>query len=921
MVNNPPGVPMKMPLLVLVALLLPIQSAESQADRLHDPVGNRQESSFPAPVDLRGAEFLVPAFSSDSIPSAGITVLENALGDVVHDGIVNLLDLLRLRDITIGRPPTPTTYELAEADLNVDGNVGAADLEVLRDILLRKKGVPHLLDSTGGSVLGGGITLTLPPGAVEEPVVISVQRQSESEFATEMGVDTKAAAADQAYFMASFEITSSTPDFKLPLGATIRLDSMPPCAYEGLNGLFAAVPDRDGDGRSELFLINELYVSNDSLTLTAEDIQVPNIESLSTSALEPGQSLLITGRGFSEDPQSIVVRFVSMANADSFQNLSPQMMDDSTIVVVAPGYPVGQCHVVLHDLRSGLTSNSKQVQILPPATVSGDIRSIIVNFYVGLALSMDSVDIYSIYSSLEDTTNRQHFLGLTLDLRGSIDNSIQFFNAYPDSLMSELQPIAAFIQSLGQGANPRSHPSRLQALGESDCPVCDPFLKQLKNLDIQYISAIKQYNHWAALCAVRRSYLCSPCEQAERYRQEVLNTTDVIATIRTLQLDCWCRNCAQSLGGICDQCKKTVFVGYGPQGQKISGGFSNGGWGTTGCCTNIKKYQSNQCISVPEYMNGTAGSPVPQAPPDELKCPPTGTASAQMSAITLTNTRPRPGSIIKVTNAAVPYNIVGVLNDNGKAFIPHVPMNTRVTFSMYDPVTGFYDPDVGSYTTGSTPGGFDRPILLFQPSTQIRSYSLRIGEPEHDSVSLDLQRIDYLLTVGAGDTSSLFNIGFSAGARLSLKIEDPQGNLLFDNADVACYSVAHVRFRGAGIYRIRVALGVGGQPASFDLGVSNSPNPPLASSCLCGTLMVDTLFSELSPYTVKCLAEIPANDTLTTEAGVILQFEPGGAVKALGTLKGVGSSNKPITLKHVGAIRQGLANNKSQAAHRKEVQP
>src|SRR3990172_9531697 len=194
------------------------------------------ERSTPTVV-ASNAEFLDSIFSPHSIPLAGIPVLKNALGDVVHDSVVNVLDLLRLRDITIG----------------------------------------------------------IPPGAVDSTVVISVERRTETQFASEFGVDTRSAVDDSAFFMASFEITSSTPDFKLPVNATIKLDSVPPCAYQGLNGLFAAVPDRGGDGRSELFLINELQVNGDSLKLTTKDIQVPSIQSLSHSQIEPGKTLFILG--------------------------------------------------------------------------------------------------------------------------------------------------------------------------------------------------------------------------------------------------------------------------------------------------------------------------------------------------------------------------------------------------------------------------------------------------------------------------------------------------------------------------------------------------------------------------------------------------------------------------------------------------
>ena len=53
--------------------------------------------------------FLETIFSPDTVPHLNIAVLENALGDVIQDDVINILDLLRLRDIIIGRPPAPST--------------------------------------------------------------------------------------------------------------------------------------------------------------------------------------------------------------------------------------------------------------------------------------------------------------------------------------------------------------------------------------------------------------------------------------------------------------------------------------------------------------------------------------------------------------------------------------------------------------------------------------------------------------------------------------------------------------------------------------------------------------------------------------------------------------------------------------------
>lgn len=902
---------MRTSLLLALALLLPMGSASQ--------VPNSPMNSPSASGGARNAPFVASMLSPDSIPVASIPVLANALGDVVLDGKLNLLDLLRVRNILIGKPPAPTGYERVEADVNADGNVTATDLDLMRDILLRKRGVPYFIDSTGGYVLGDGITLTIPPRAVGGTVVISIRRRGEFEFGSEMGVDTKGAIGDSVYFMSAFEITSSTLDFTLPVGAAIKLDSMPPCAYQGLNGLFSAVPDRDGDGRSELFLINELRVIGDSLTVIAGDIPVPTIASLSLSQVEPGQSLTITGQGFGKDPQSVVLHFQSTAS-DLLRVTLPSACDSSTIICTVPDVPQGTARVTVRNVFTGLTSNAMPITVNPYGSVIGDIRAAIVGFYTRMAASIDSLDAGDLLSGIEDTTVREYFRGEMLAERALVANEIDYYTLLADSLLEMWRPFAAFIQNIDlampiEGAYGAATLSRT-----AECAACASISKKLRQTSKIIRLESKRYYDLLGECAVGRADtppLCVYCVLADLARMEILRLTDLEALFVNLLDDCRCRSCG---GQDCDECDDVTFVGYGPQGMKVSGGYNpSGGFSTTGCCINIIRYKRNPCIAVPVHFR--KDSPVPASPLPGFSCPPASPAARILSTTSEVDTRPHPGSIIRVMNAPVPYNIVGILNDNGHAFIPQVPMNTKVTYSLYDPVTGFYDPDVGTYTTGSTPGGFDRPILLFRPNTQIKSRVLKVGEPAHDSVSLDTPRIDFMITIGAADTSKLFNIGFSASAHLGLKIEDPQGSFLFDNTDVACYAIAHVRFSKVGTYRIRVGFGAAPEPGSFDLGVSYSPSAPLASNCLCGTVWADSLFYELSPYVVRCSATVPANDTLRTEAGVTLQFEAGGTLTATGAITGVGSPERPIKLKHAGAPSPGPATPEKAASGRKEVQP
>ncbi len=846
--------------------------------------------------------FLDTIFAPGMIPPAGIRVFQNALGDVVQDSILSVYDLLRIRDITAGRGPGATSYERSEGDLNADGIINSTDLGILRDILLRTIGVPHLIGPGGGQVGGNGITLIFPPGSLDSTCVISVQRYTENQFATMTGVDTKGALSDSAYFMAGFQITSGSADFRLPFNVTVTLDSVPPCAYQGLNGLFAAVPDRDGDGRTELFLINELQVDADSLTLTTKDIPVPVIQSLSSSQIEPGRKLSILGSGFSNEIGNIAIEFRSVST-DSSRFTFPFDVTDSALVLVAPGLPSGQYKLIGHNTLTGLTSNNHLIEILPPGAVPGDIRSIFGNYYVNLTMQMDSVNSDSLFSQIEDTTVRNYFIDLRRTIRADLDSKISFYTALSDSMLNTMTSLAAFIQNLTDTTGAEWDRTISSSLVPDACTACTTYVNEINRRKLDLFCTIETYNLVAGKCLSRdRTYHndpCWACPQAESERKRALELTDILAGLQTALADCKCRNCG---GTNCDECKQGNFIGYGPKG-KISGGFGGGGgFGTKGVCVNIKKYKPNECANVPVRISPF--SPVPLQKPKLFDCPP----SSNMMSINMVSSppvsRPHSGSIIRVANAPVPYNIVGILNDNGNAFIPQVPFNTKLTFSVYDPVSGFFDPDAGTYTSGSTAGGFDRPMLLFQPNTTIRTVPIHIGDVVQDSISpTTYLRTDYVLSVGASDTSSLLSAGFRSSVPMAFKIEDPNGTLVVDSMDLRCYSGIKMKFDKIGPYRIRISFGTGIQPGSYTFGIHYYPAAPIDRYYMCGKFILDTLFSRFSPYVITDPVTIANPDTIFIEPGVSLEFGHNGSVLSNGVLFGTGSQESPIRLQPFGGVK------------------
>ncbi len=830
-----------------------------------------------------------------SLPPADIPVLENSRGDVVHDSVVNLLDFLRLRDILAGRPPAPTSYEQVEADVTVDGSVTLADLDLLRTILLRKAGVPYLIDSTGGTVRGDGITLTIPPGAVDSTTVFSVRRNSESEFASEFGVNTGSAEQDSAYFMASFEIFSSNVDFKLPVNATIKLDSVPPCAYQGLNGLFAAVPDRDGDGRVELFLINELLPDADSLTLSTKGLAIPTIQTISHSQAEPGKSITISGTGFGNDPPSVLVRFSSIAHPDSFENVRPLSVEDSAIIVVVPGMSAGQYHMIIHNTVSGVNSNVAAIDILPFIPVVGDIRSVIVGFYIDLAARWDSLNVDSPYAAVEDTLVRNYVTELGDGRRAYIDTQIVYFSGLPDSLLGYFASLASYLQSISPSNGIERKNFSTFASPPDPCPACTREADALYISKLHLMGLIKAAYDLTTTCSLAKQIgSCEGCDAAKKAWQEILELTDYMADREADLADCKCDKCSID----CASCKNTAFVGWGPESKRVSGGYGPSGFNTNGVCINIIRYKRNQCAQIVRRVPADFQSAdrLLQST-DCFKFPAYGPSSISSGMGNVLDSRAHPGSIVRITNASVPYNIVGILNDNGQAFIPHVPLSTKVTFSLYDPVTGFFDPHVGTYTTGSTPGGFDHPLLVFNPNTTVRTIPIHIGDVVQDSISLTTyERTDYVLTIGPADTSSLLSIGFRSSVPMALKIEDPDGALIVDSMNTLCYPGLKLKFDKIGAYRIRISFGTGLQPGSYAFGIHYYPEPPIDRFYMCGRFVFDTLLLRFSPYLISDPITIPLGDNIIVEPGVTLSFDHNGSILSYGTLFGTGSHESPIRL-------------------------
>ncbi len=66
------------------------------------------------------------------------------LGDVNNDGIVNVLDIVRIVNIILENDPPPTDYELWASDVNADGFVNVQDIVIMVIIIMQTYDCPDL---------------------------------------------------------------------------------------------------------------------------------------------------------------------------------------------------------------------------------------------------------------------------------------------------------------------------------------------------------------------------------------------------------------------------------------------------------------------------------------------------------------------------------------------------------------------------------------------------------------------------------------------------------------------------------------------------------------------------------------------------------------------------------------------------------
>jgi len=68
----------------------------------------------------------------------------DSLGDVNDDGVINVLDIVRIVNIILENEPLPTEYELWAGDVNSDGQIDIADVVILVQVIMENDDCPYL---------------------------------------------------------------------------------------------------------------------------------------------------------------------------------------------------------------------------------------------------------------------------------------------------------------------------------------------------------------------------------------------------------------------------------------------------------------------------------------------------------------------------------------------------------------------------------------------------------------------------------------------------------------------------------------------------------------------------------------------------------------------------------------------------------
>lgn len=830
-----------------------------------------------------------------AVPPADIPVLENALGDMNQDGVVNIKDLLRLRDIVSGQGQAPTLFEKTDGDFDLNLELNNNDVSLANYILLRSINIPHGIDSTGGKITGGGITVYLPKDYVDTTAFMSVEEWDVNEIEKSTNINFKDLQKDKTYFMSGFDFFSTNKVLDFPDSITINLNSMPPCSLQGQNLLMHT--DIGPFGQPQLIYGGELELrKNESLHKSTDVNQAmlitfvfktPQLQiNLIKDSAIPGGCFELEIENASIAPNSMIAEIKDGGSNIFLANPVPYKHETNDIKrfhILAPPWVEGSLNLrVKYLLKDERWSNSENINLLRvnelPSYINKD--SIIVNFFSNADIFLSEFD--------------QWLSNLTPTIPGVLENSV-----------SKLREFTYAYNEIKDYVVQHTDIQSIKIL--SEIYYANDYAQKIqKGIDyLRNIRSLEKNN--------------SQSTELPKFDDDVTEALDGIG-FAIGEATAGCPVLAE-LGGVVG-----VFLGL-PSFWNDMVDWSNEpdtGWNPDPPWENpyeprkfcvgsdceivppIPRPRANICLNYLDHNTNTwtytcnpyygpKANIQHQMRVEEKKSLSIGTVEKDTINLTIPPNDLR-GAIVTANNGAV-GPVVGIINEMGVAAVPGIKPNTTVTYSIYDPKTGFYDPDAGSGTSPNiAEQGVWFPVFLsFEPNREIATMDINIGEIAADIITSERPRIEYLLKVTSADTGKLVNIGVRAEEPLTVWLQDPSNNFFAQNACAACDFEEEIPLQVVGNYKITITYGSTGGSGPFTLGVQYSPCP--SSPFICGSIPIDSLYSDCyEKYTLTAHATIESDDTLHIQQGTIIEFRVETSITANGTLLGTGTSENPIIL-------------------------
>lgn len=817
-----------------------------------------------------------------------VPALPNARGDLTADSLVNVLDLLRLRDIVRGLGQPPNDHETVAGDINTDGLVTAADLDSYPALVTQQHGLPHVMGSSGGEVAGAGVAMSFAPGEVDPGTILRVDPRTSADIEEASGADFGLLGADSTYFISAFKVEAQNGNYIYPPQMEITTSVMPPCSLSGDNHLMVARRGPLGD--TELIYLSSLQVSVDS-TLLVPPPPYPTIEAPSQAnpgllgGFRPFDIMLMPAAEFSTSLAGNALVFVlpdgrewPMTPVAFYPCNGESAATTEGLVVPAAPLPPGIYPAYLEHLGTGLRSNTVSITIASinePASPDPDafILSTWERFYVFLGLAQTFFDTLNL-----PDFKRSHLQGI-YDVEPALRAFVEDAVAMDDpSVVALRRHWTAVMEN--------------QGLRDS----VDAVILSLEDV----LDGAKRDE-----AGTRRMLLRVACAQRMMVMSmDVLG--DRLSSGEDKRIPTWVY-CLLVDSGLVEPApvllanQESDFAKRMLVETRRATGLRDGSFDPKphpGFCPNIWKHRTNL------RGNGDRRPPPPPAPPcsgwgGQTRHP----CGPGICDYALTDGFPVPepymdsleGGIVTPVNGGIP-GITGIIDGAGAFAIPGLQPGADVHLAVYDVRTGLFDPDAGwarapaVWELGRWFSGF----VSFDPDTTVEVLPLPVGEWMAAVVAPGNARFEYVIPTLPQHSGRALSFGFRSSENLTLWVQNPAGAFILRDSLTTCERLSPIVPQGGGAYKVTVTYGATGGDGSFAVGVNWPPYPP--TPYLCGTVSADSLYTAYSPYYVANPGTISAGHTVWVEPGVQINFETGGVLTSTGSLRGIATEGLPIVL-------------------------